>query len=628
MKEHLLSQHSVPVRVGGRARKLHTSLRYGALAPLLVSGVLACGNSSSGTTGGTPPSSGGTGQTSGGSAGTGNTGNPSGGSAGTGTSGGSGTTGTAGTGTSGAAGTGTAGAAGTGTAGAAGTGTAGAAGTGAAGAAGAPTTDGSVLERNNHPSRDALFVQPTLTTAVAKTMASDTGFAATFTGSMWASPLYMSNGPNGKGAFFAVTTGNDVIALDETTGAALWTHNIGPSPTANGVNCGSIHPLGILGTPVIDAASRTIFVDGAIAPSATTLTSIARHEVHALNIDTGMERTGWPVDVTKLKSGNTTFQPQPANQRSALSLVNGIVYVAYGGHIGDCGDYNGWVVAINATDPTKTGAWATLGQGEGIWAAGGMASDGTAVFALTGNSKAPAEPADRSTSDAEEAVRITGLGAFTRSNANLFFPSTWKTMDTYDADLGASNPVYLTVPGATPANYVAVLAKDGVIYYLNSQNLGGMDGQVAKFTAASATNNHMLIHTSPTVYTTSKGLHLAFTTDAGAACPAGSAATGKVVMSVVITAGTDGKPATTAAWCAPLGGTVTAPIATSTDGSTNAIVWYMNNNKLAAVDGDTGAAIYTSTDSCANVRQWTSPIAVKGRIVTSADGKLCSWSAH
>jgi len=28
------------------------------------------------------------------------------------------------------------------------------------------------------------------------------------------------------------------------------------------------------------------------------------------------------------------------------------------------------------------------------------------------------------------------------------------------------------------------------------------------------------------------------------------------------------------------------------------------------------------------VRQWTSPIAVKGRIVTSADGHLCSWSVH
>ena len=47
---------------------------------------------------------------------------------------------------------------------------------------------------------------------------------------MWASPLYLENGPGGKGVFFAVTTGNDVFALDETTGAMVWMHNIGSSP--------------------------------------------------------------------------------------------------------------------------------------------------------------------------------------------------------------------------------------------------------------------------------------------------------------------------------------------------------------------------------------------------------------
>ena len=50
-------------------------------------------------------------------------------------------------------------------------------------------------------------------------MALDTDFKADFTGAMWASPLYLENGPGGKGVFFAVTTGNDVFALDETTGA-------------------------------------------------------------------------------------------------------------------------------------------------------------------------------------------------------------------------------------------------------------------------------------------------------------------------------------------------------------------------------------------------------------------------
>jgi outer membrane protein assembly factor BamB len=118
---------------------------------------------------------------------------------------------------------------------------------------GVPTATGnSVLERNNHASRDGHFVQPTLTKAAAATLARDTAFIGTFAGNMWASPLYLENGPGGKGVFFVVTTGNDVMALDETTGAVVWTHNIGPSPTNSGAGCGNIHPIGILSTPVID----------------------------------------------------------------------------------------------------------------------------------------------------------------------------------------------------------------------------------------------------------------------------------------------------------------------------------------------------------------------------------------
>ena len=49
---------------------------------------------------------------------------------------------------------------------------------------------------------------------------------------------------------------------------------------------------------------------------------------------TGAVKTGWPVDLTA-KVGATNFDPKIDIQRSALSLVNGIVYVAYGGFVGD-----------------------------------------------------------------------------------------------------------------------------------------------------------------------------------------------------------------------------------------------------------------------------------------------------
>ncbi|MEO5770245.1 MAG: hypothetical protein ABIS92_17950 [Polyangia bacterium] len=485
---------------------------------------------------------------------------------------------------------------------------------GTGGAAGGGARGNSVLERNNHPTRDGHFLQPTLTKARAATMARDTTFAGTFTGNMWASPLYLENGPGGKGVFFAVTTGNDVVALDETTGTAIWPpKSIGSSPQNSGAGCGSIHPIGILSTPVIDPVTRTIYVAGAIGTA-----SIARHEVHALSVDDGTSRAGWPVNVSALTAGAVAFDTMPQNQRSALSLVNGIVYVAYGGHVGDCGNYRGWVVGINAANPAMRGAWATGGVGEGIWAAGGMASDGNGVFAMTGNSTV----GTATHLDSEEVIRITGMGTLTRSNANLYYPSTWRAMDSADADLGAVSPLVLQVPGATPSSYVVAIAKDGHMFLLDSTNLGGMNGHVVDFRVASS---GMSIHTVPASYTTAAGVHVTFSTDSGAVCPAGMP-TGKVIMSVLIPAGAP--PAPRVVWCAPLAGEVTSPIVTTSNGSSDAVVWYISNGKLMGVDGDTGANIVTGADTCSGVRRWTSPIAVKGRIIAGGDGHLCSWSAH
>jgi len=465
-----------------------------------------------------------------------------------------------------------------------------------------------------------MFVQPKFTKAAAATIAADATFntGAKFTGNMWASPLYLAPASaGGKGLFFAVTTGNDVIAIDETTGATVWTKNIGTPAQANGVSCGNIHPLGILSTPVIDASTRTIYVAGATGNTST----IQKHVIMAYNADDGSAKTGWPVDTTGLKSGSVTFSAPPQNQRSALSLVGGKLYVGYGGHIGDCGPYHGWIVAVDTADPTKVGAWATLGQGEAIWAAGGFASDGTAIFPVTGNNTGDGG-GDRATSDSEAVVRLTGMAAFTRDDKNMYFPSTWKTMDSKDADLGGSNSVYLSIAGATPANFVAAVAKDGNMYLLNPSNLGGQAGHALTFTVS--TGGAMAVKTSPTAYKTAKGTHYVFSTDSGAVCP--SAGGSKSIVSVLLKAGTDGKPTATPEWCAPLTGAVTAPISTTTDGTSDALVWYVDSGKLTAVDGETGAKVFASTDTCSGVRQWTSPIATKGRIVVGGDKNLCSWS--
>ena len=72
-----------------------------------------------------------------------------------------------------------------------------------------------------------------------------------------------------------------------------------------------------------------------------------KHFIYSLNVDTGATNPGWPVDVNaSAKYNGMTFTSSIQNQRAALGLVNGVVYVPYSGHFGDCGTYHGWVVGV------------------------------------------------------------------------------------------------------------------------------------------------------------------------------------------------------------------------------------------------------------------------------------------
>jgi hypothetical protein len=199
-------------------------------------------------------------------------------------------------------------------------------------------------------------------------------------------------------------------------------------------------------------------------------------------------------------------------------------------------------------------------------------------------------------------------------------------MDEGDADLGSVNPIFVNVPGATPANVVVAIAKDGKGYILDAAMLRGSTsstaagGQKSMFTLASGA---MAIHSIPAAYHTSMGTYVVVSTTSGSTgCPAGGTGSGgRRVMAVRI--GTNLQA--TIAWCAEMASVTTGPIATTTDGTADAVVWYTSGGALRGVDGDTGATIYSSTNTCAGVQKWTSPIAVKGRIITAGNGRLCAW---
>jgi hypothetical protein len=557
------------------------------------------------------------------------------------------TPGTAGAGMAGAgaAGAGAAGA----TGGAGGAGQAGAGGSGTAGTVVAD--DGSVLERGKRASRDGNYVQPTLTAAMAAKMMPDTAFntAATYTGSMFASPLYLAKGPvAGKGIFIAATTNNDVVAFDDT-GAMAWKRNITPNPTKS---AGSLSPRGIMGTPVIDSklgadGFPTIYVCG---PGAATAGGVQdRYELHAISAKDGTERTGWPakLDATVKATNdglNRAFNPTIEAQRPALSLVNGIVYIGFGGPFGDFGaTYYGWVLAVDTTDPTKIGAWSTRGGGGAIWSPGGFSSDGDGVLVTTGNNYGPA-PATYA--DSEGIIRLSGL-ALTKKDA--YWPARWKQMDTDDQDMSSSSVMLLNVPGSTPANYAVTESKDAHVYFLDSSKLGAATGggQIIDLQVTTTPTNHSA-RTSPVMYTTATGIHIAITVDRGpyVGCPATPAVdTGlAILMGLTVTPGSPIK--VTQNWCTNIGGPSSAdggtiknrsasPLVTTTDGKANPIVWVAGSASqtatntpatlLKGIDGETGAVVY-SGGNCAGIQKWTTPIAVKGHIVIGGDGKLCSWS--
>ncbi|MDQ1662447.1 MAG: hypothetical protein QOJ68_2427 [Blastococcus sp.] len=185
------------------------------------------------------------------------------------------------------------------------------------------------------------------------------------------------------GRVLAATETNRIVALDPRTGRVLWSTSVGTPLTgvAEAVGCGNIDPLGVTSTPVVDPATHTLFVVGEVSEGGGRV----RHRLQGLDIATGAVRVSADVD-PPLPAGQT---PLHLLQRASLALGNGRVYVSYGGHIGDCGHYHGWVVGADTTDPRHQVSFQAAPDGEGgaIWQSGGAPALDAAgnVYVTTGN---------------------------------------------------------------------------------------------------------------------------------------------------------------------------------------------------------------------------------------------------
>jgi outer membrane protein assembly factor BamB len=269
-------------------------------------------------------------------------------------------------------------------------------------------------------------------------------------GKVYAEPLVIG------GRVIVATEADSLYALDARSGRVLWRAKLGTPVDGSTLPCGNIDPSGITGTPAIDAPSQTLYAVGFLRP--------ARHVLFAVDVATGKVRWRRPIDPPGA-------DPRVHQQRAALAVSRGRVYVAYGGLYGDCGDYHGWVVSVPAGGPAgarRSFRVPTRREGA-IWAPSGPAIDARGnVFVATGNGSSTT-----SFDFGNSVIRLTpGL-----RRTSFWAPRNSVALSANDTDLGSTGPVLL------PGGRVFIIGKDGIAYLLNAARLGGIGGQLGSRSA-------------------------------------------------------------------------------------------------------------------------------------------------
>jgi len=276
--------------------------------------------------------------------------------------------------------------------------------------------------------------------------------------------------------------------------------------------------------------------------------------------------------------------------------------------VGDCGIYHGWVVGVDINNPSNVMAWATTATGGGIWGHGGVASDGTNMFVVTGNTF----NTGGNWMGGEAIIRLQTGPTWTGQPTDYWVPTNWLSLDNTDTDLGGVSATVVDVPGATPSQLVLALGKDSNAYLINRNNLGGITSPVAQANVSGINRG-----TSAVTYHTSQGTYIAFHNDAG------------TIRAYKITA--TNPPTIVFAWSQSQNGRG-SPWVTTTDGTSNFVVWVAGvagDQRLHAYDGDTGAVIYAgggTNELMTGTRQWNNGIAAHGRIYFGADNKMYAFS--
>src|SRR5258708_35501210 len=109
----------------------------------------------------------------------------------------------------------------------------------------------------------------------------------------------------------------------------VWRRRVGERVSGSSLPWGEVDPVGTASTRVRDARTNRLYVVGLIQPT--------RDVLFALDATTGRVVASVRVDA----NGS---DPAVQNQRGALTLSHGAIFIPYGGRYGDCGNYHGQLV--------------------------------------------------------------------------------------------------------------------------------------------------------------------------------------------------------------------------------------------------------------------------------------------
>jgi PQQ-like domain/Abnormal spindle-like microcephaly-assoc'd, ASPM-SPD-2-Hydin/HYDIN/CFA65/VesB-like, Ig-like domain len=302
-------------------------------------------------------------------------------------------------------------------------------------------------------------------------------FKTSVTGQVYAQPVVVGN-------TLIVATENDyVYGLDATTGAVLWKTSLGTpfnitkSSSSALRSCGDLVPnIGVTGTPVYDPATGSVYMFAAFMVG-----SAPKFDLFGVDVTTGAKTLAKRIWGHPTNDKSLTFSPAYQGQRTGALLMNGWVYGAFASHC-DKKPYAGYVAGVNVstaagtlwTDENKT----TPSKG-GIWhGGGGLMSDGSGrIFVTSGNGVSP--PKGPGTSPpgqlAESVIRLGINSSGSLAAKDFFSPANAPSLDAADTDFGSGGPVALPFGTATYPDVLVQAGKDGRIFLLNRDSLGGRE---------------------------------------------------------------------------------------------------------------------------------------------------------